>query len=159
MSIALYVLAAMNHRRAASGEAALKYFVLGGFSSAGLHLRRGPHLRRDGHHQPDPDRRLPLAHVIASNGVLLAGLSLLLVGFLFKVAAVPFHMWTPDVYQGAPSPVTGFMAAVAKAGGFAALLRVFVSSVRHAAERLAPHPLRRGRHHAALRGRRRPRPA
>jgi NADH-quinone oxidoreductase subunit N len=55
-------------------------------------------------------------------------LALLLVGFGFKVAAVPFHLWTPDVYQGAPSPATGFMAAVAKAGGFAALLRVFISS-------------------------------
>jgi NADH:ubiquinone oxidoreductase subunit 2 (subunit N) len=59
---------------------------------------------------------------------LLAGLALLLVGFAFKVAAVPFHMWTPDVYQGAPSPVTGFMSAVAKAGAFAAMLRVLFSS-------------------------------
>jgi NADH-quinone oxidoreductase subunit N len=59
---------------------------------------------------------------------LLAGLGLLLVGFGFKVAAVPFHMWTPDVYQGAPTPVTGFMASVAKAGGFAGLLRVFFDS-------------------------------
>jgi NADH-quinone oxidoreductase subunit N len=67
-------------------------------------------------------------NVIASNGVLLGGLALLLVGFGFKIAAVPFHMWSPDVYQGSPSPVTGFMAAVAKAGAFAALLRVFVSS-------------------------------
>jgi NADH-quinone oxidoreductase subunit N len=66
--------------------------------------------------------------VIASNGVLLAGLALLLVGFGFKIAAVPFHMWSPDVYEGSPSPVAGFMAAVAKAGAFAALLRVFVSS-------------------------------
>jgi NADH-quinone oxidoreductase subunit N len=63
-----------------------------------------------------------------SNGVLLAGLGLLLVGFGFKVSAVPFHMWTPDVYQGAPTPVTGFMIAIAKAGGFAALLRVFFST-------------------------------
>ena len=60
--------------------------------------------------------------------VLLAGLALLLIGFGFKIAAVPFHMWSPDVYQGSPSPITGFMAAVAKAGAFAALLRVFVSS-------------------------------
>jgi NADH-quinone oxidoreductase subunit N len=60
--------------------------------------------------------------------LLLAGMALLLVGFGFKVAAVPFHLWTPDVYQGAPSPVTGFMAAIAKAGGFAALLRVFITS-------------------------------
>ncbi len=66
--------------------------------------------------------------MVLSNGLLLAGLSLILVGFAFKVAAVPFHMWTPDVYQGAPSPVTGFMSAVAKAGAFAAMLRVLFSS-------------------------------
>ena len=118
MSIALYVLAAFNHKRAESGEAALKYFVLGGFSSAifvyGIALTQiSDYLARN---------------VIASNGVLLAGLALLLVGFGFKIAAVPFHMWSPDVYQGSPSPVTGFMAAVAKVGAFAALLRVFVSS-------------------------------
>ena len=67
-------------------------------------------------------------NVLAADGLLLAGMSLLVVGFAFKVAAVPFHMWTPDVYQGAPSPVTGFMAAVSKAGAFAAFLRVFISS-------------------------------
>jgi NADH-quinone oxidoreductase subunit N len=128
LSIALYVLAAFNHKRAESGEAALKYFVLGGFSSAvfvyGIALVYGA----------TGSTNLPqiadyLANnVVASNGVLLAGIALLLVGFGFKVAAVPFHMWTPDVYQGSPSPVTGFMAAIAKAGAFAALLRVFVSS-------------------------------
>jgi NADH-quinone oxidoreductase subunit N len=68
-------------------------------------------------------------NVVLSNGLLLAGLALMLVGFAFKVAAVPFHMWTPDVYQGAPSPVTGFMAAVAKAGAFAAMLRVLFSAL------------------------------
>ena len=128
MSIALYVLAAFNHKRAESGEAALKYFVLGAFSSAvfvyGIALVYGA----------TGSTNLPqiadylAKNVIVSNGVLLAGLALLLVGFGFKIAAVPFHMWSPDVYQGSPSPVTGFMAAVAKAGAFAALLRVFVSS-------------------------------
>jgi NADH-quinone oxidoreductase subunit N len=59
---------------------------------------------------------------------MLGGLALLLVGLGFKVAAVPFHMWTPDVYQGSPTPVTGFMAAAAKAAGFAALLRIFFST-------------------------------
>jgi NADH-quinone oxidoreductase subunit N len=128
MSIALYVLAAFNHKRAESGEAALKYFVLGAFSSAvfvyGIALTYGA----------TGSTNLPQIadylskNVIASNGVLLGGLALLLVGFGFKIAAVPFHMWSPDVYQGSPSPVTGFMAAVAKAGAFAALLRVFVSS-------------------------------
>ena len=127
-SIALYVLTAFNHKRAASGEAALKYFVLGGFSSAvfvyGIALTYGATGTTNLAQIADF-----LAHnVVVHDGVLLAGMSLLLVGFAFKVAAVPFHMWTPDVYQGAPSPVTGFMAAVAKAGGFAAFLRVFISS-------------------------------
>ncbi len=128
LSIALYVLAAFNPRRAESGEAALKYFVLGAFSSAvfvyGIALVYGA----------TGTSNLPqIADFLARNvalhdGLLLAGLALLLVGFGFKIAAVPFHLWTPDVYQGSPTPVTGFMAAVAKAGGFAALLRVFVSS-------------------------------
>lgn len=129
MSIALYVLAASNHKRAESGEAALKYFVLGAFSSAvfvyGIALIYGA----------TGSTNLPqiadylAKNVVASNGVLLGGLALLLVGFGFKIAAVPFHMWSPDVYQGSPSPVTGFMAAVVKVGAFAALLRVFVSSL------------------------------
>ena len=128
MSIALYVLAAMNAKRNESGEAALKYFVLGSFSSAvflyGVSLVYGATGSTNLPQIADYLSRNVLLH----NGLLLAGLSLLLVGFGFKVAAVPFHLWTPDVYQGAPSPVTGFMAAIAKAGGFAALLRVFVSS-------------------------------
>jgi NADH-quinone oxidoreductase subunit N len=128
MSIALYVLAAMNPRREESGEAALKYFVLGGFSSAiflyGMALVYGA----TGSTNLDQIADYLAQNVLLHNGLLLAGIALLLVGFGFKIAAVPFHLWTPDVYQGSPSPVTGFMAAVAKTGGFAALLRVFVSS-------------------------------
>ncbi|HEX4244085.1 MAG TPA: NADH-quinone oxidoreductase subunit N [Acidimicrobiales bacterium] len=128
LSIALYVLAAFNHKRAESGEAALKYFVLGAFSSAifvyGIALVYGA----TGTTNLPQIASYLSKNLVASNGVLLAGLALLLVGFGFKIAAVPFHMWSPDVYQGSPSPVTGFMAAVAKAGAFAALLRVFVSS-------------------------------
>jgi NADH-quinone oxidoreductase subunit N len=128
MSIALYVLAAFNHKRAESGEAALKYFVLGAFSSAifvyGIALTYGA---TGSSNLPQIADYLS-KNVIANNGVLLGGLALLLIGFGFKIAAVPFHMWSPDVYQGSPSPVTGFMAAVAKAGAFAALLRVFVST-------------------------------
>ena len=128
MSIPLYVLAGMDLRRRESGEAAMKYFILGAFSSAifvyGIALIYGA----------TGSTNLPQIadylskNIITSNGVLLAGLALLLVGFGFKVSAVPFHMWTPDVYQGAPTPVTGFMTAIAKAGGFAALLRVFFST-------------------------------
>ncbi len=128
LSIALYVLAAFNHRRAESGEAALKYFVLGGFSSAvflyGIALTYGATGTTNLPQIADYLSR----HVIVHNGVLLGGLALLLVGFAFKIAAVPFHLWSPDVYQGSPSPIAGFMAAVAKAGAFAALLRVFVTS-------------------------------
>ena len=129
LSIALYVLTAFNHRRAASGEAALKYFILGGFSSAifvyGIALTYGA----TGSTNLTQIADFLSKNVVLTNGLLLAGLALMLVGFAFKVAAVPFHMWTPDVYEGAPTPVTGFMAAVAKAGAFAALLRVLFSSL------------------------------
>ena len=128
MSIALYALAATNPRRGESGEAALKYFVLGSFSSAvflyGMALVYGAIGSTNLSQIADYLARNVLLH----NGLLLAGIALLIVGFGFKIAAVPFHLWTPDVYQGSPSPITGFMAAVAKTGGFAALLRVFVSS-------------------------------
>jgi NADH-quinone oxidoreductase subunit N len=126
LSIALYVLAAFDRRRLESQEAGLKYFVLGAFSSAfflyGVALTYGA----------TGTTLLPaIGSFLASNtllhqGLLLGGFAFLLVGLGFKVAAVPFHFWTPDVYQGAPTPVTGFMAAGAKAAGFAALLRIFL---------------------------------
>src|SRR6202034_718002 len=129
LSIALYVLTAFNHHRAASGEAALKYFILGGFSSAifvyGIALTYGA----TGSTNLTQIADFLSKNVILANGLLLAGLALMLVGFAFKIAVVSFHMWPPDVYEGAPSPVTGFMAAVAKVGAFAALLRVLVSSL------------------------------
>ena len=127
LSIALYVLAGYHRRRAASQEAAIKYFVLGAFSSAfllyGIALTYGA------------TGSTNLAFIAGylrestiTEGVLLGGLAFLLVGLGFKVAAVPFHMWTPDVYEGSPTPVTGFMAAAAKAAGFAALLRIVFST-------------------------------
>jgi NADH-quinone oxidoreductase subunit N len=129
LSIALYVLTAFNHQRATSGEAALKYFILGGFSSAifiyGIALTYGA----TGSTNLTQIADFLSKNLVLTNGLLLAGLALMLVGFAFKVAAVPFHMWTPDVYEGAPTPVTGFMAAVAKAGAFAAMLRVLFSSL------------------------------
>ncbi|MGH8999053.1 MAG: NADH-quinone oxidoreductase subunit N [Acidimicrobiia bacterium] len=128
LSIALYVLAAFDRRRHESQEAGLKYFVLGSFSSAvflyGVALTYGA----IGTTSLTGMARFLGTNTLTSSGLLLAGLALLLVGLGFKVAAVPFHMWTPDVYQGAPSPVTGFMAAGAKAAGFAALLRVFATA-------------------------------
>src|SRR4051812_25558254 len=128
LSISLYVLAGFHRRRAESGEAAMKYFVLGAFSSAiflyGIALTYGA----TGSTNLAEIATFLSENVITSNGVLLAGMALLIVGLGFKVAAVPFHTWTPDVYQGSPTPATGFMAAAAKAAGFAGLLRVFFST-------------------------------
>jgi NADH-quinone oxidoreductase subunit N len=124
MSIALYVMAAFHRRRVQSGEAGFKYFILGSFSSAiflyGIALVYGA----TGSTQFQEIASFLAGNVLPHNGVLLAGIALLIVGLGFKVAAVPFHFWTPDVYQGAPTPFTGYMAAVAKAAGFAGLLRV-----------------------------------
>ncbi len=124
LSIALYVLAGYHRRRSQSQEAAIKYFVLGSFSSAfflyGIALTYGA----TGSTNITEIGRF-LQSTTLTTGVLLGGVALLLVGLGFKVAAVPFHMWTPDVYQGSPTPVAGFMAAAAKTAGFAALLRIF----------------------------------
>jgi len=128
LSIPLYVMAGMDQSRQASGEAAMKYFILGAFSSAiflyGIALTYGA----TGSVNLAEISAFLAQNVVLGNGVLLAGMGLLLIGFLFKIAAVPFHFWTPDVYQGSPTIATGFMAAIAKAGAFAALIRVFMAS-------------------------------
>jgi len=125
LSIPLYVLAAFDRRRASSQEAGIKYFVLGAFSSAvflyGVALTYGA----TGTTSLTGIGQFLAQNTLLDQGTLLAGFALLLVGLGFKVAAVPFHMWTPDVYQGAPTPVTAFMSAATKAAAFAALLRVF----------------------------------
>jgi len=128
LSIALYVLAGYHSRRRESSEAAIKYFVLGAFSSAiflyGVALVYGA----TGSTNLVSIATYLSQNVIVTNGILLAGIAMLIVGLGFKVAAVPFHNWSPDVYQGSPTPVTGYMAAVAKAAGFAGLLRVLFSA-------------------------------
>jgi len=125
LSIPLYVLAAFDRRRLSSQEAGLKYFILGAFSSAiflyGVALTYGA----TGTTSLTGIADFLSRNTLLDQGTLLAGIAMLLVGLGFKVAAVPFHMWTPDVYQGAPTPITSFMSAATKAAGFAALLRVF----------------------------------
>ena len=124
MSIAVYVLAAINRRDPRSAEAGLKYFLLGAFSTSfflyGIALVYGA---------TGSTHISAIAESVASgnaHGALLVfGIALLAVGFSFKVSAVPFHMWTPDVYEGAPTPVTAFMSVAVKAGAFLAFLRVF----------------------------------
>jgi NADH-quinone oxidoreductase subunit N len=128
MSLAFYVLAASYRRKAGSAESGLKYFVLGGFSSA--FLLYGIALVYGAVGSTNISEMVAALSgsipVERNDALVLAGVALLLVGLGFKVAAVPFHVWTPDVYQGAPTPVTGFMASVGKVAAFAALLRVLV---------------------------------
>jgi NADH-quinone oxidoreductase subunit N len=124
LSIAVYVLAAMHLRKTSSQEAGVKYFVLGAFASAfflyGIALTYGG----TGTTNLVEISSFLSTTVVAEDGLVLAGLGLLLVGFAFKVALVPFHFWTPDVYQGAPSPSVAWMASGVKVAGFAGLMRV-----------------------------------
>jgi NADH-quinone oxidoreductase subunit N len=126
LSIPVYILAGYHVRRVRSGEAAMKYFVLGAFSSAfmlyGVALVYGA----TGSTNLTDIRSFLATNILTNDLMLLAGLALLLVGLGFKVAAVPFHSWVPDVYDGAPSPVVAFMASSVKVAGFAGITRVFV---------------------------------
>jgi NADH-quinone oxidoreductase subunit N len=127
LSIPLYVLAGFARPRLDSEEAALKYFLLGAFAGGflvyGVALVYGA---TDTTGLNEIINRLGLGAV--DMPLLVIGAALILVGLGFKVAAVPFHMWTPDVYHGAPSSVTAFMSVGAKAAGFAALLRIFIAA-------------------------------
>jgi NADH-quinone oxidoreductase subunit N len=137
LSIPLYVLAGFARPRLDSEEAALKYFLLGAF--AGGFVVYGTALIFGATGSTDLARIVAAINSGTANlSLLVVGAALILVGFGFKVAAVPFHMWTPDVYQGSPSAVTAFMAVGAKAGGFAALLRVFISAFPTLTADLAP---------------------
>lgn len=125
LSIPLYILAGYAWPRPESEESAMKYFLLGAFSSAifvfGIALVYGA----------TGTTSLPgvLADVGQGNSLLLAGAAMILVGFGFKIASVPFHMWTPDVYEGAPIVVTAFMSVGAKVAGFAALIRILLGAL------------------------------
>ena len=125
LSLPLYLLCGLaRRRRLISQEAAVKYFLLGAFSSAfflyGIALVYGyaGTFTLAGIDRAVSDR-------VGGSNLLLAGMGLIAVGLLFKVSAAPFHAWTPDVYQGAPTSVTGFMASCTKIAAFGALLRVF----------------------------------
>lgn len=127
LSVSLYVLAGFNRGSMKSNEAGLKYFLLGAFSTGfllyGMALTYGA---------TGTTKVAKIAAFITEAGIgtsnimLLAGMLLMATGFAFKVAAAPFHMWTPDVYEGAPTPMTAFMSVGPKAAGFAAFLRVFL---------------------------------
>ena len=128
MSVAVYVLAGLNRRSEKSAEGAIKYFLLGAFSTGfllyGIALVYGApgttNLVQIG------ERAIQVG--LSSNGILIVGIALLIVGFGFKVALAPFHMWAPDVYEGAPTPITAYMAAAVKAAAFVGFLRVWLEA-------------------------------
>jgi NADH-quinone oxidoreductase subunit N len=129
MSIAVYVLTGIRRDQAASTEAAFKYFLLGAFASAfflyGIAFTYGI----AGSTSLDVIGSTIAARSMSGNPMILLAIGLLIVGFGFKVAAVPFHMWSPDAYEGAPAVVTGFMSTGVKAAAVAAFARVFVDHV------------------------------
>ena len=126
MSVAVYVLTGMWRASARSSEAAMKYFVMGAFATgfllygiAWIYGATGStNLNEISVNLVEPMTEWPL--------YLAAGVLLLLIGFAFKVGAVPFHFWIPDVYEGAPTPVTGFMSVAVKAAAFAAWVRILM---------------------------------
>jgi len=128
MSLSIYVLAGINRRSARSAESALKYFLLGAFSTAFLLFGIAIVFGATG--------QTGLAEIAAAvqgglgpaTVLLHVGIALLLIGFLFKVSAAPFHMWAPDVYDGAPTAITAFMAATVKSASFAAFIRVWTEA-------------------------------
>ncbi len=128
-SLALYVLTGLRRHECSSTEGAFKYFVLGGFASAfflyGIAFTYG----LAGSTHLDNVAAAVQAQALTGNPLLLVAMGLLLAGLAFKVAAVPFHMWTPDAYEAAPTVVTGFMSTAVKAAGFAVFARVFLSAL------------------------------
>jgi NADH-quinone oxidoreductase subunit N len=137
LSIPLYVLAAFARPDARSEEAGMKYFLLGAFASG--FLLYGVALVYGATGSTSFSAIVAaVAAGLAQPLYLVLGAGLILVGLGFKVAAVPFHMWTPDVYQGAPTSVTAFMALGAKTAGFAALLRTFLVIFPSVSEQLTP---------------------
>ena len=156
MSIAVYVLTGLRRDQPNASEAAFKYFLLGAFASSfflyGIAFVYGvtgtTHLERAG--------AAIAAQSMSGNPMLLLAIGLLIVGFAFKVAAVPFHMWSPDAYEGAPAVVTGFMSTGVKAAAVAAFARLFLSTLEPDGVGLDADPVGdRRRHHGGGHGGRR----
>ncbi len=125
MSIAIYVLAGLKRTDPRSGEAAIKYFLLGAFSTGFLLYGIALIYGATGTIKLEPIRTALNNGFGLGSPLLLLGIGMMLIGFGFKIAAVPFHMWTPDAYEGAPTPITAYMATGVKLAAFAGFLRVF----------------------------------
>jgi NADH-quinone oxidoreductase subunit N len=128
LSLAVYVLTGIRRQDPRAVEAAFKYFLLGAFSSAFFLYGIAFTFGLTGSTRLDRIGSYLAAQSLSDNPLILVALGLLLVGFAFKISAVPFHMWTPDAYEGAPAIVTGFMSTGVKAAAFAAFARVFLSA-------------------------------
>ncbi len=138
MSLAVYVLAGVNRRSARGAESAIKYFLLGAFSTGFLLYGMALIFGATG-----STRLVDIGAWVAqgqgsSSAMFVVGLGLLIVGFAFKVAAAPFHLWTPDVYDGSPLPIAAYMAAVVKTAAFATFARVMIEAMSGASARWHP---------------------
>lgn len=138
MSVSVYVLTGLKRDEARSTEAAFKYFLLGAFASSfflyGIAFIYGV----TGSTSLDRIGSVVAAQSMSGNPLILVAIGLLIVGFAFKVAAVPFHMWSPDAYEGAPTVVTGFMSTGVKAAAIAAFARVFLTALEPMISNWAP---------------------
>ena len=138
LSLAVYVLTGIRREDPRATEAAFKYFLLGAFSSAFFLYGIAFTFGLAGSTRLDRIGSFLAAQSLSDNPLILVALGLLLVGFSFKISAVPFHMWTPDAYEGAPAIVTGFMSTGVKAAAFAAFARVFLSAFEPFSAEWAP---------------------
>jgi NADH-quinone oxidoreductase subunit N len=138
MSIPVYALAGFNRSSVRSGESSLKYFILGAFGSAVLLYGSALIYGAVGSTQYSAIAEAVAGGALSNNLYMMLGTALLLAAMAFKVSAVPFHMWTPDVYEGAPTSITGFMGAAVKATAFIALARILISVFGTASDLLYP---------------------
>src|SRR5690606_19901681 len=129
-ALSSYALTGFARRRLTSLEGALKYFLLGLFASAILVYGMAWIYGATGTTSLDGiAQALSAADVDSTDASLLLAILLLVIGLAFKIAAVPFHMWTPDAYEGAPTPVTAYMSAIPKIAGFVAMIRILVQAL------------------------------
>jgi NADH-quinone oxidoreductase subunit N len=135
MSLCLYLLIALSQEQRISKEAAIKYFILGSFASA-IFLFGVSFVFGSTNTVNITDLVANGAQLVATNKLFLFGISFIIIGFCFKVSLVPFHAWTPDVYQGSPTPITSFMATAVKTVSFAAFLRVVATQALSGSQNL-----------------------
>jgi NADH-quinone oxidoreductase subunit N len=135
MSLSLYLMIAMSNEQKISKEAAIKYFVLGSFASA-IFLYGVSFIFGSANTVNIVDLMANAATLVKTNKIFLFGMSFVTIGFCFKVSIAPFHAWTPDVYQGAPTPITSFMATAIKTVSFAAFLRVMATQTLNGSQNL-----------------------